>query len=76
MSIEKNYNMSKGEDKIHDMKRPIYPEDDIRNNDPGLFYLGDDGRKYYTTGELEASNKRHFNEYFSKIKNQPTGRRR
>ena len=64
MSIEKIYNMSKDGREIHDMKKPIYPKDDIRNNDPGLFYLGDDGRKYYTTAALNAANKRHFDEYF------------
>ena len=75
MSMEKIYNMPKGSDKIYDIKKTIYPKGDIRNDDPKLFYRGKDGREYYTTDALEAANKRYFDKYFPKIKNQPTSRR-
>lgn len=76
MSIEKIYNMSKGCDNIYDMKKPSFPEGDIRNDDPKLFYRGYDGREYYTIDALNAANKQYFDKYFPIIKEKPTGRRR
>ena len=74
MSIEKIFNMPKNCDKIDDMIKPYYPEDDIRNSDPSLFYRGYDGREYYTTDELYAANKQYNNERYANKGNQPASR--